>query len=291
MKIKLIALDLDGTLLDSNGIISNKTCDAIKEAIKRGIEIVPATGRNIGLICEEIKAIDGIRYAITSNGAAVIDIREERVIFSNFINLDILKRIIDLIKNYPIVIELYADGHAYVDRDVFDNPEKYNLNENQIHLMAYNHILIDNFFNLIDESKDTNWIKCVEKINIPFLNEDIKKKVLKNLSDEVNEIKITSSGKDNLEINISSANKGNGLEKLVNILGIRLEEVAAIGDNNNDIEMIEISGLGIAMGNAIDEIKNKAGYVTVDNDKNGAAEAIIKILDNDIESISISNIN
>lgn len=291
MKIKLIALDLDGTLLDSNGIISNKTCDAIKEAVKRGIEIVPATGRNIGLICEEIKAIDGIRYAITSNGAAVIDIREERVIFSNFINLDILKRIIDLIKNYPIVIELYADGHAYVDRDVFDNPEKYNLNENQIHLMSYNHILIDNFFNLIDESKDTNWIKCVEKINIPFLNEDIKKKVLKNLSDEVNEIKITSSGKDNLEINISSANKGNGLEKLVNILGIRLEEVAAIGDNNNDIEMIERSGLGIAMGNAIDEIKNKAGYVTVDNDKNGAAEAIIKILDNDIESISISNIN
>lgn len=291
MKIKLIALDLDGTLLDSNGIISNKTCDAIKEAVKRGIEIVPATGRNIGLICEEIKAIDGIRYAITSNGAAVIDIREERVIFSNFINLDILKRIIDLIKNYPIVIELYADGHAYVDKDVFDNPEKYNLNENQIHLMAYNHILIDKFFDLIDESKDINWIKCVEKINIPFLNEDIKKKVLKSLSNEFDELKITSSGKDNIEINISSANKGNGLEKLVNILGIRLEEVAAIGDNNNDIEMIERSGLGIAMGNAIDEIKNKAGYVTVDNDKNGVAEAIIKILDNDIESISISNIN
>ncbi|MBS5950127.1 HAD family phosphatase [Clostridium sartagoforme] len=291
MKIKLIALDLDGTLLDSNGIISNKTCDAIKEAIKKGIEIVPATGRNIGLICEEIKVIDGIRYAITSNGAAVIDLREERVIFSNFINSDILKRIIDLIKNYPIVIELYADGHAYVDKDVFDNPEKYNLNENQIHLMSYNHILIDNFFDLIDESKDINWIKCVEKINIPFLNEDIKKKVLKSLSNEFDELKITSSGKDNIEINISSANKGNGLEKLVNILGIRLEEVAAIGDNNNDIEMIERSGLGIAMGNAIDEIKNKADYVTVDNDKNGAAEAIIKILDNDIESISISNIN
>lgn len=291
MKIKLIALDLDGTLLDSNEIISNKTCDAIKEAIKRGIEIVPATGRNIGLICEEIKVIDGIRYAITSNGAAVIDLREERVIFSNFINSDILKRIIDLIKNYPIVIELYADGHAYVDKDVFDNPEKYNLNENQIHLMSYNHILIDNFFDLIDESKDINWIKCVEKINIPFLNEDIKKKVLKSLSNEFDELKITSSGKDNIEINISSANKGNGLEKLVNILGIRLEEVAAIGDNNNDIEMIERSGLGIAMGNAIDEIKNKADYVTVDNDKNGAAEAIIKILDNDIESISISNIN
>ena len=287
MKIKLIALDLDGTLLDSNGIISNKTCDAIKEAIKKGIEIVPATGRNIGLICEEIKVIDGIRYAITSNGAAVIDLREERVIFSNFINSDILKRIIDLIKNYPIVIELYA----YVDKDVFYNPEKYNLNENQIHLMSYNHILIDNFFDLIDESKDINWIKCVEKINIPFLNEDIKKKVLKSLSNEFDELKITSSGKDNIEINISSANKGNGLEKLVNILGIRLEEVAAIGDNNNDIEMIERSGLGIAMGNAIDEIRNKADYVTVDNDKNGAAEAIIKILDNDIESISISNIN
>ena len=131
----------------------------------------------------------------------------------------------------------------------------------------------------------------IKNLNIPFLNEDIKKKVLKSLSNEFDELKITSSGKDNIEINISSANKGNGLEKLVNILGIRLEEVAAIGDNNNDIEMIERSGLGIAMGNAIDEIKNKAGYVTVDNDKNGAAEAIIKILDNDIESISISNIN
>lgn len=281
MKIKLIALDLDGTLLDSNGEISNKTCDTIKEAIKRGIEIVPATGRNIGLISEEIKAIDGIRYAITSNGAAVVDLREGRVIFSNFINLDILKRIIDLIKNYPIVIEFYADGHAYVDRDVFDNPEKYDLNENQIHLMSYNHILIENIFDLIDESTDINWIKCVEKINIPFLNEDIKKKVLKSLSNEFHELKITSSGKDNLEINISSANKGNGLEKLVNILGIRLEEVAAIGDNNNDVEMIEKSGVGIAMGNAIDEMKNKACYITLDNDRNGAAEAIIKILNNE----------
>lgn len=281
MKIKLIALDLDGTLLDSNGEISNKTCDTIKEAIKRGIEIVPATGRNIGLISEEIKAIDGIRYAITSNGAAVVDLREGRVIFSNFINLDILKRIIDLIKNYPIVIEFYADGHAYVDRDVFDNPEKYDLNENQIHLMSYNHILIENIFGLIDESTDINWIKCVEKINIPFLNEDIKKKVLKSLSNEFHELKITSSGKDNLEINISSANKGNGLEKLVNILGIRLEEVAAIGDNNNDIEMIEKSGFGIAMGNAIDEMKNKACYITLDNDRNGASEAIIKILYNE----------
>lgn len=291
MKIKLIALDLDGTLLDSNEEISDKTCDTIKEAIKRGIEIVPATGRNIGLICEKIKTIDGIRYAITSNGAAVVDLREERVIFSNFINLDILKRIIDLIKNYPIVIELYADGHAYVDRDVFDNPEKYDLNENQIHLMSYNHILMENIFDLIDESTDINWIKCVEKINIPFLNEGIKKKVLKSLSNEFHELKITSSGKDNLEINISSANKGNGLEKLVNILGIRLEEVAAIGDNNNDIEMIEKSGFGIAMGNAIDEMKNKACYITLDNDKDGAAEAIVKILDDDIESISISNIN
>ena len=281
MKFKLIALDLDGTLLDSNGEISNKTCDTIKEAIKRGIEIVPATGRNIGLISEEIKAIDGIRYAITSNGAAVVDLREGRVIFSNFINLDILKRIIDLIKNYPIVIEFYADGHAYVDRDVFDNPEKYDLNENQIHLMSYNHILIENIFGLIDESTDINWIKCVEKINIPFLNEDIKKKVLKSLSNEFHELKITSSGKDNLEINISSANKGNGLEKLVNILGIRLEEVAAIGDNNNDIEMIEKSGFGIAMGNAIDEMKNKACYITLDNDRNGASEAIIKILYNE----------
>lgn len=281
MKIKLIALDLDGTLLDSNGEISNKTCDTIKEAIKRGIEIVPATGRNIGLISEEIKAIDGIRYAITSNGAAVVDLREGRVIFSNFINLDILKRIIDLIKNYPIVIEFYADGHAYVDRDIFDNPEKYDLNENQIHLMSYNHILIENIFGLIDESTDINWIKCVEKINIPFLNEDIKKKVLKSLSNEFHELKITSSGKDNLEINISSANKGNGLEKLVNILGIRLEEVAAIGDNNNDIEMIEKSGFGIAMGNAIDEMKNKACYITLDNDRNGASEAIIKILYNE----------
>lgn len=290
MKIKLIAVDLDGTLLNSNAELSEKTYYAIKKAIKSGIQIVPATGRSVGLICEKIKSIDEIRYVISSNGAAVIDLREDRIIFSNFIKLDILKKIIGLIKNYPIVIELYADGHAYVDKDIFDNPIKYNLNEKHIKLMSNNHILIENIFELIYESKKFNWINVVEKINIPFIDKDIKDAILKSLVNEVDEIKITSSVKDNLEINICSANKGNGLEKLINILGIKFEEVAAIGDNNNDFEMIQKSGVGIAMGNAIDELKNKAGYVTSSNDDDGVAEAIVKILNNDIESMASYNI-
>ena len=93
-----------------------------------------------------------------------------------------------------------------------------------------------------------------------------------------NKVKVTSSVIDNIEINTINTNKGNALKKLIEIIGINLKETAAIGDNNNDIEMIEEVGIGIVMGNASDDIKIKADLITLSNDEGGAALAIFKIL-------------
>ncbi|NRW84335.1 HAD family hydrolase [Clostridium beijerinckii] len=81
MKIKLIALDLDGTVLNSCGYISDKTLTAIKMAIENGVHVVLATGRSVGLICDEIKSIEEITYAISSNGAAVVNLRKNEMVF------------------------------------------------------------------------------------------------------------------------------------------------------------------------------------------------------------------
>lgn len=276
MKIKLIALDLDGTVLNSNGDISDETVITIKKAIRKGIEIVPATGRSVGLICKEIKSIEGIRYVISSNGASVVDLKENNIISSTFINIDKLKEIIRIIKEFPIVIEFYCNGNSYIDENIFLNPMKYGLTEESLSIMSNNHKLVNDILSLNEEENE--WLNCVEKINIPFLKENMKRDVFNSLSSISSDIKITSSVKNNLEINSYNANKGNGLESLSNFLGISLEETAAIGDNNNDIEMIQKARIGIAMGNSIEEIKMKADFVTLDNDNDGVAEAITKIL-------------
>lgn len=282
MKTKLIALDLDGTVLNSAGEISDRTVKTIKRAIEKGIHIVPATGRSVGLISEKIKSIEGITYAIASNGAAVVDLRENKIIDSTFFTRDTLRKIIRIIKEFPIVVEFYCNGDAYIDEDIFLNPTKYKLIKESLDLMLKNHKLIKDIFLVIEDDEDNEWIDFVEKINIPFLKESIRKNVFESLSFMINEIKITSSVKDNLEINSCNANKGNGLENLLKFLKIPLEETAAIGDNNNDAEMIQKAGIGIAMGNAIEDIKMKADFITLDNDKDGVAEAISKILDGNL---------
>ncbi len=283
MKIKLIALDLDGTVLNSCGYISDKTLTAIKMAIEKGVQVVLATGRSVGLICDEIKSIEKITYAISSNGAAVVNLRKNEIVFSNFITIDILKKIIEIIKYYPIVVEFYSNGNAYIDEEVFINPVKYGLSEKFLNLMSDNHNLIKNIFSTVEDRSECKWIKCVEKINIPFLKDDMKNEVYNSLLSINDKVKITSSVEDNLEINIHSANKGAGLEKLSELIGIDLKEIAAIGDNNNDIEMLQMAGIGIAMGNANEDIKSKANFITLDNDKDGAAVAILKILDENLQ--------
>lgn len=282
MKTKLIALDLDGTVLNNNGEISDRTVMMIKRAIEKGIHIVPSTGRSVGLICEKIKSIEGITYAIASNGAAVVDLRENKIIDSTFLTRDILRKIISIIKEFPIVVEFYCNGDAYIDEEIFLNPTKYKLTKDSLNLMSKNHKLIKDIFSAIEEGEENKWIDFIEKINIPFLKEHIRKYVFDSLSSMSNELKITSSVKDNLEINSYNANKGNGLEKLSKFLKIYLEETAAIGDNNNDVEMIQKAGIGIAMGNAIEDIKKKADFITLDNDNDGVAEAISKILDENL---------
>lgn len=282
MKYKLIALDLDGTLLNSNGCISDETIKSIKIAIEENVQIIPATGRNISLICEEIRSIKGINYVIASNGAAVIDLKQNKIIFSEYIATDILKEIIEIIREYPIAIEFYADGYSYMDEDVWANPNKYKLTEENLNLLSDNHKMVKNILSKIIKGENLSWVDSVEKINIPFLSENMKNKIFNRLLAIKDKVKVTSSVKDNVEINAVNANKGNGLKEISKLLDINLEETVAIGDNNNDIEMLEMAGVGIAMGNASNDIKMKADFVTLNNDENGVGKAVLEILKKNI---------
>lgn len=278
MKIKLIALDLDGTLLNSCGYVTNETIMAITTAIEKGVEVVLATGRSVGLICDNLRDIKEIKYVIASNGAAVIDLRENKVIFSEYISVEVLKKIIEIIEKFPIVVEFYSNGYIYIDEDIIVNTSKYGISNETIKFISNNHKLVKNIFPLIREGNNVEWLNSIEKVNIPFLKEDMKNELFNSLLLIRNKVKVTSSVIDNIEINTINTNKGNALKKLIEIIGINLKETAAIGDNNNDIEMIEEVGIGIVMGNASDDIKIKADLITLSNDEGGAALAIFKIL-------------
>lgn len=282
MKVKLIALDLDGTLLNSYGYISNETIDTIKMTIKKGVQVVLATGRSVGLICEEIKSIKEITYVIASNGAAIIDLRENKSIFSEYITTDILKEIIKIIQKYPIIVEFYSNGYIYMDEDVLINPNKYGFTEETLNFISENHKMVKNIFSAVNQVDEFGWLDYIEKVNLPLLKKDMRNQIFNSLLSINNKIKVTSSVKDNLEINSINANKGNGLKKLTKLIDIDLKETVAIGDNNNDVEMLEMAGIGIAMGNASEEIKMKADFIALNNDENGAAKAILQILNENL---------
>lgn len=273
MSIKLIALDMDGTTLNNNHItISRKNRDAITYALKKGITVVPATGRTRSELPRCVEKIPGIHYAITSNGAAVIDLEKNEPVYSNLIEPNLALNVLNIIKNQKLFVELYYEGKAYI--------EKRAMIKLLTCLAPWQAVLVLSTRNTISSFTEflTSRTKPVEKIEVHALgntNNGFLEK-LKRMP-----LTVTTSGYNTIEITSLNANKGSALAHLSEILGIKSSEVMAVGDNFNDKEMLDWAGVSAAVENADPEIKKSVDFITLKNSQSGAAYAINRFVKED----------
>ena len=273
MDIKLIALDLDGTTLRRGSILSDETKEALEEAIKKGVHVVIATGRTFASLPECIFEIEGLEYVITSNGAHIKDLNIDETIYSNCADGNAIEEVRDLLYNhreYPV--EVFTDGHAYIDEVVYED-----IKNNGSDYMDANYIIrtrnpIPCVYDFMLEHKDE-----VENINIHFKSLEDKAK-FKVVLEELEGITVTSSMPHNIEIGGETTSKATAIFDLCQRLNIEEANVMAVGDSPNDSAMIMAAGLGVAMGNAVDEVKEIADYVTLSNAEDGVAYAVRKFV-------------
>lgn len=268
MGIKLIALDLDGTLLNDKKEISARNKSILKKCIQEGIFVVPATGRTVMGIPDVLKCMEGIRYAITLNGGVVIDMQESKVILERKLDFLTTLEILEVVSPFHVMYDVYIDGMGISESGFYDHLDEYHISEEIQKLVRHTRRVVPGIKEYIRQNKGP-----VEKINL-FFSSLADRDIIRGLLSDREDIIISSSLENNLEINAAGATKGEGLMRLADYLGLRQEETMACGDGENDITMIQKAGTGVAMANGEADLKAAADYVTAANVEDGVALAI-----------------
>ena len=273
--IKIISLDLDGTLLDSQKRLSEGNRAALEEAAAKGVHIVPTTGRFFGMMPQAIRDLPFVRYAITINGAQVYDRETDTAIVREEIPLDMALDIIRLLDGYDVIYDCYRSNWGWMTGSLQAKAEDYATDAHYLKMVR-------EFRNPVPELKE--YLKStaaegdVQKVMLFARNTPGSESVTRAITEAVTarfpSIKVTSSTWNNLELNIATAHKGNSLKRFAEYLGYTLDNCMALGDGTNDLSMIEAAGLGVAMSNAHPLVLAAADHVTVSNDEDGVAKAI-----------------
>ena len=276
MSIRLIAFDLDGTMLDDNKELTAENFSALKEAAKRGVLLVPATGRIYPAIPDFLKNLSFIRYYILTNGAYVYDRLEDKVIHRGEISSELSLRCIRYMDSLPVIYDCYQDSKGYMTESMYNAAEKFF--PDQPHMLEMVKRLRKPVPDLYEYLKSNG--EGVQKLQMFFTEKDmeLREKQLETFSDTFPELVATSSVKNNIEINSINAGKGKALNVLAQRLGINIEDTAAFGDGTNDIEMLKAAGCGVAMENASDQVKAAADIITANNNDSGVGKGIKLLL-------------
>ena len=279
--IKIIALDLDGTLLDSQKRLSSGNREALEQAAAKGILVVPTTGRFFGMMPQEVRDLPFVRYAITINGAQVYDRETDTAIVRDEIPLATALEIMRLLDRHDVIYDCYRGNWGWMTAALQDKAADYATNEHYLKMVrAFRKPVPDLKRHLQETAAEGD----VQKVMLFATNRDreVAGRCLAAITREINErfpeIKVTSSTWNNIELNISTAHKGNALRRFAEHLGLTLENCMAFGDGMNDFTMVEAAGCGVAMANAEPEVKRVAGIVTDSNDEDGVAKVIRTIL-------------
>lgn len=271
--IGLIALDLDRTLLSSSGL-TRESRECLEESIRRGFQVVIATGRPFSALPAAVFDIKGLDYVICSNGAHIADLAAGRFIYSDYLSKEASVWCRDRLRALGHPVEVFSGGKAYTDTARY---EKCRSGAGVIEGAEYvlrTRIPVDDIWEVWNSH-----IGEIENINIIFDDQDEKKRVWDELrSLESIGFTVTSSTSYNLEIGGENTSKANALKEFASISGIPLERVMSFGDSPNDMAMISESGFGVAMGNALPEVKEAADYVTSSCDDEGVSRAIKTLL-------------
>jgi len=270
-KIKLAALDVDGTLIRRDLSLSKAVEQALQSLHDAGVEVAIGTGRTMGELIHFRKLLPWIRYFVVSNGSVGLDAERNVRFYEKLLPLDIARAVEREARKYPVMTEVYTEGMSYVNRDRWEHSELYTAEFLNHFSLADGRVPVESVGALLDERTED-----IEKLYFSFREiEDLPK--LRAFC-ETFPVDLVISIHDGLEVNQKGVEKGSGLIALCDYLGISPEETAAVGDGMADVAMFRRVGLSIAMENALDFVRQSADLVAPDNDLDGAVWAIEQIL-------------
>lgn len=288
--IKLIASDMDGTLLGNKMEVLQENCEAIKFAEKHGVKFMVATGRGY---TEAKPALDeaGITCPmITVNGAQAFDEKGQEL-FTIRIDKKHAQTLLDLLKQHHVYFEIATNQGVFSD-----NPHKRIENAAQMLAVKLPHLtfkmaiaMASAHLELLDVNYVTHYQELIDRPDLsilkfivfeekgPLVLDPLRQKV-----EQVPDVVVTSSFPNNIEINHIDAQKGVAVQRIATSLSIPMSEVMTIGDNFNDVSMLEVAGVSFAMGNAEDGVKQIARYETSNHDAGGVGKAIVRAIEENL---------
>lgn len=276
-EIKLIALDMDGTLFNTQGEIDEKERKILKKATEAGVAVAVATGRAYTELPIEMLSEIGIRYAITGNGSGVYRLPEGTNIYSDCIDTKVLCEILEELRKLDVYYDIYVEGKVYSEPSVkplirkMDMPQA--LHEHIIRTRNW----VDDLTAFVKQSG-----KKTEKTTINFaLLEDGTyqgREETARLLDKYPQVQYLCGGYHNWEFTRAGVTKGTGLKFLAERIGVEMNQTMACGDSENDLPMLNEAHLAVAMENAMEEVKKASDFVTLSNDESGVAYAVEKFL-------------
>ena len=271
-KIRIVAMDLDFTLLDDKKQISEHTQNVLREAAAAGIQIIPATGRIFKAIPEFLRTTEGIRYYMCCNGATIYDRVEDKVIYANHMPKETVFGILGVFDKYRCTQDIYRNGQGYMEDRFLDHLGEFGVEGPMYDLVKRTRKSVSDLRAEIE--KDPFGI---EKTQGFFPNEMERQACMAELK-ELNIASVSSAVFNNIEVNQFHCDKGDGLTHLAAYLGIPMEQVMACGDASNDEQMLNAAGFAVVMENGMEELKRKADFITKSNNEDGVAYAIEKFV-------------
>lgn len=269
-EIKLILLDLDGTLLNSQKEISPENFRVLSRAAEKGIHIVPCTGRFYAGMPELVRNLPFVRYAITVNGGDIYDAKEEKSLYTALISPERADEVFEELDKLPVIYDCFQDGWGWMDRTFYEKIDDYAKEEFVRQMNRNLRTPVDGFRNLIRSRN-----RGVQKIQMLFQDMELRSRMIPALQQRFPDLAVASSISNNIEINSCQAQKGVALLELCRHLGISPKATMAFGDGLNDISMLQAAAVGVAMANAEETVRNASDYVTDTNDRDGVAKAVL----------------
>lgn len=285
---KLVAVDLDGTMLNSYGMVTDNTKNVIKKVINNGTDVIIASGRPIDSIKTIAKEIGSENYFIAGNGALIYDIKNDEVIYEKFMTKEKVLEVIKICEENSISYNLYTESTIIAKSLKFNvlYYQKENLKKEES--KRTNITIVDDIYSYVQNLENPRFLKITVCDDNKFVFQSIIRKLRKVNNIEVLDVlhmsrKMIRQGTEDIpieyyytEISLKDVDKWNAIEYLIEKLNIKKDEVIAIGDNVNDKIMIENAGLGVVMGGSTPVVTEIADFVTNSNNDEGVANCLKK---------------
>lgn len=273
MKIRAVLVDMDGTLLGNSQVaVSVRNMAALQKALRQGVQVIPCTGRVYDMLPPQLLTQPGLRYFVTSHGARAYDREQDKNIYEDMIPAEQAAQLMEILENKNLYNEIAADGTIYLEKAVADDLSLYPVPSHHVWYIA------DRCYTAVEKPSDyfREHGVSVEKMNIYGIPEQLQQEIYDAIT-ATGFVKHTRPGAGkNLEFSHCTLSKLRAVDAILSKLGISYEETLAIGDSSSDIEILKACGIGVAMGNAPDNIKAIADTVTDLNVEDGFAVALEK---------------